>query len=415
MLKGRETHDITFENVEVQKSAQSAFVVNVTGRGMHFKNCRVRPDIAKPGTFATRGGGIVIVGSEGDVVIEGTRSAAACADSPGEDCSIFKDLGDDGINFSGFTLAVTKSIHRVTANTIDVEFAQIPVRDGERTVEGALQRPHKLQNLVKMGDDGDGGDLLAFIVNGQTPAGYGRVKSFTYDDQKQKTVAKIIPAAGTSFRKLQAALTASDTMPLALNLTLSSSRSLVRNVFFKNGTGRGILVQTPNSMIRANRIEQFINSGIQARYSYNSRGFMEGVGANNVTIESNGIRQTTGAPSQSMWRGAISVGTEGIVEGKPWFPLSGRILLSKNRIINSRGVGIQLTATRAVKVVENTIINLNPVVSAQCSAPDFLHPRGFIYLDRAWKIDFSGNVCEGVACTPGQIVLGSNNGKVTGR
>ncbi len=125
-----------------------------------------------------------------------------------------------------------------------------------------------------------------------------------------------VAAGGTDLSALSQRLNETHPLlPLAVNFSNASPRTLVRSLRVHSTTARGVAIVSPNARVLANTLDETLWSGLQARLSADA--FIEMPGAVNATFRNNDLTVNTSLNSQSLYRGSISVGAEGFAATGP--------------------------------------------------------------------------------------------------
>lgn len=407
LFKDRTTNDITVENVLVKSSPQTAFALSAVGRGFHFKNVKIRRYPNSPSWLATRGGGIVVFGSEGDLIVEGTQTPLGCANPPCFDYaknnySELVHLGDDAINLIPLVFSPTI----VTGNG-----TEMTVRFGQASTPPAAYvnvRGRLLQ--IKSGD------RFAFINRRQHPVGFATAKSVTHG-----TLPDGEPFTDVVFERLSDLALVKHLSPpsppalIAIDLNLLSSRYLVRQLRIGASAGRGIAAQAPNGVIERNVIDRTAINGIQAAYHHSA--FSEGPALNVVVRQNTLIKTGNSGLDRTYEPGAIAIFAEGLnpetlrPNGAPdpmggstsygYFPIVQEILVQGNTILDTQGPGISAVATNGVILLQNTVKDVNRLTVPAHARPAYIAPSGAFFFSRVRNFEMTGNRCSraGNKCT----------------
>ena len=234
------------------------------------------------------------------------------------------DPGDDGLNIRG----------------IDFYPPSVDVAEGAvvmgLTSDSSTNRNYELELF-------EPGDLVFFADEQQNPVALLRVAN---REVISNTVSKIYFQAqggedlATVMQKIAAGMR-------GFNLGKSSQRYLIRNNYFGNNAGRGMIISAPNGVISNNQI---VGPRMSAMLLATFNGsFYDGPGAVNVKVTGNAIRHTNNSGGvRNAPAGAISIFAEELKEAVS-FPRMQDILMEYNLIKEFKGLQVQVLHSRKVK------------------------------------------------------------------
>ncbi len=350
-VTGKNTSDISFENVLVASSPSMAFVFHQAGRGFRLTGCKVIADLSVPSRLISSAADAVHVSSiEGDLIIENSE---------------FAFMGDDGINIE----SKSARLGNVTmgANGLPVvSFAQNNVRVAA-------------------------GDQLSFYNDGMGWLGSAAVTSMT--------VTGGIVTAG-----LDRDVPGLASGVLLRNPAYVSGRFLVQGNQIHENRARGMLIQAPNGVVRTNYVSyQTLNA---INLTSDGRSWLEGTGAQNVVVSGNSIFSPGWAPTTPQL-GAISVYSEG-ASGLAVSPQHGSLLISGNLVSTVNGPAIFISSARGVEVLDNMIQSSNRI---WVGTRHGVNCQGSLAVTRSQAVRFAGNTRSGSG-SGAQTVDGATTGAI---
>lgn len=250
--------DLTLDAVVLRRGPSLGFLLT-GGRGLHVKNCRVERKIGD--LISASADAVHVSALAGDIVIEGND---------------FSFQGDDSVNIHGNLLGVA-SLDGLTA---------------------------RISGKLWMLDYVDAGSAVMFFDSGYNYLGQG-------------VVSAADPASGTiAFTSGPPAAT-----KIILNLSMSPRRFIIRDNYFHQHRGRGVLVSGADGLVQGNTIEKVNLAGIHVNASTTYWG--EGPGGYNVTVTKNRLADV-GANNPEAAPAAINILSDDPI--KPASPVVNRVV-----------------------------------------------------------------------------------------
>ena len=287
-IDGRGNEDIFVRSLKIHSYPQMGIVVS-GARGVRIEENSIEPREGR--MISGRADGIHIAGAQGDIIIEN---------------NLVSGQGDDGLNIHGNAYSVSPLSS-----------------DGDLILEGPF--------------DIAVGDRLALLSNGNRPLYSAIVKSVS-KHPKGQNVDIDWAACDTSCQKTLFPKSDFQVLPgrfdpkrigLAFNLTLSSSRYLIKGNTFTNSGARGMIIEAPNGSVLSNNIRNVAGSAIAMTVT-NSH-FLSGPGPLNVRVVGSKIFNAAFSKVEPRFplQGAISVMTQ---SGAFNYPLLQQIVIRDNNV-----------------------------------------------------------------------------------
>jgi hypothetical protein len=333
------TSDISLENITVYGAPGAGFRI-AGGRGFHLSNCKIMPRPGAHRLISISADGAHFANTLGDILIE--------------DCD-FSGQADDSVNINAAWLRVTQQIN---ARTVVLT--------------------HPFFDLISPGA------VLRF-VKPDSLAEYARrnVTQVTFDPGTGRYTV-------TVDQDLPANLAVND---LAINLTQSNHRFLIRRNYFHDHRARGMLISSQDGVIENNRVK---DTTWQGMYLFTETAFFgEGPGAENVIVRNNTFDGCGygdyGNVGEDM--GCISL-TVDVPQGISSAPVVKNILFEGNTISRTPGLALFISSASGVTVSNNVIINSNTLGAFPPFYGSFIGvtPHGSIMVTKASNVLLTNNL-----------------------
>ena len=326
-VTGRNTDDISFENLTIYQAPGMGFAFYQPGRGARISGCKIMRNPNDPLQAITMSSdGAHFTNSLGDIIFENND---------------FSYQGDDGLN-------LTSTVNPVqTAPVVDAsKNASVQVRyAGERYAAG---------------------DVIGFFNNDMSMIGSARLVSalissdgasatLSFDSTSSSVMPYVTPWSGGSAPAFQS---------MVSDLTLSSNRYVVRGNDLHDNRARGALLQAGNGRVQNNR---FRNQTLNSVYLAASAFWGEGPGANNVRFVNNSIANSgnVNVGSKPAMMGALIV-NDAAQTGNSNAQVNQYLVISNNAFDNTPGPAMFIASSARLTVSNNAVTRANqkPVVTA---------------------------------------------------
>jgi len=297
--------DISFENITIYGCPGMGFYIS-SQRGFRLSNCKImqKPGAQRPASAAADGAHFT--DTSGDILVE--------------DCE-FSGQGDDSLNIAGLWISVTQIVN--ARNVI-------------------LTRQYNA-DLIRQGDQlefAKSDSLIELVRRNVTSVSYN-----TTTGRFTVTVDQDLPAN----------LAVGD---LAINLTHTNQRFLIRRNYFHDHRARGMLIQSWNGIVEDNVVQDPTWQGIYL--STDAKNFLEGPGPQSVIVRNNVFKRCGylyyGASGETM--GALNV-TAAVPAGISETPIIKNVLIDGNIISETPGLAMFVSSASGITVSNNIIVDSN--------------------------------------------------------
>jgi hypothetical protein len=337
---GLNVSDVAFEDITIYGSPGIGFGLYGL-RGFRLSRCRImqRPGTNRP--ISTTADGCQVGNTFGDILIE--------------DCD-FSGQGDDSVNIYANWLQVTEKINA-------------------RTVVLTQQ----LSNLIRPGA------VLRF-VKPNTLAEYARLNviEVMFDASTFRYTVTVDQDVPTN-------LAVND---MAVNLSQSNHRFLLRRNYFHEHRARGILIESHNGVVENNRVKDTTWQSMLL-FTENVFGFTEAPGAENVIVRNNTFDGcgygNHGTAGQTM--GCVNI-TADIPQTIASGAVNKNILFEGNTISRTPGLALFISSASGITVSNNVIINSNTLgqFPPWYGSTIGVTPHGSIMVTKSSDVVFTGNL-----------------------
>ena len=301
---GKTTADISCENITIYGYPGVGFSVQAQ-RGFRLSHCKIMQKAGRP--ISAAADGAHFDQTHGDILVE--------------DCD-FSGQGDDSLNITSLWLHVTQIVKPRTLVLSRGPYNDLLVQQGSQL---------KLANATNLSE------LARLNV---TEVSYNSTSGdFTV------TVDQDLPAAVTVGN-------------LAIDLSQTNPRFLVRRNYFHDHRARGMLIQSPNGVVQNNRVENPTYQGLEL---FTDAGFFyEGPGPQTVIVENNSFTGCGyggfGGDAQTM--AAVNMTAE-VPGGISDHPVVQNVLFDSNIISETPGLAMFVSSASGITISNNVIVDSN--------------------------------------------------------
>ncbi len=338
-IYGKTAADISCENITIYGYPGVGFSVQAQ-RGFRLSHCKIMQKPGRPISAAADGSHFT--NTRGDIVVE--------------DCD-FSGQGDDSLNITSLWLHVTEIVKPRT-----LVLSRGPVND-LLVQQGSQLKLVKASNLA---------EVVRVNVTGVS---YNSTSgAFTV------MVDQDVPAA----------VSVGD---LAIDLSQSNPRFLVRRNYFHNHRARGMLIQSPNGVVQNNRVENPTMQGLNLFTE--AFAFYEGPGPETVIVENNSFAGcgygNYGTLAETMAAVNITAEVPGGITG---YAVAKNILFDGNVISDTPGLAMFVSSASAITISNNIVVNSNALGTfpSWYGSAIGVVPHGSIMLTKASNVLLKNNL-----------------------
>ena len=320
MVTGRNTDDISFENVTVFQAPGMGFAFYNPGRGARISGCSVLRNANDPlRLISTVSDAAHLTNSLGDIIFENND---------------FSLQGDDGLNLTS-TINPLQSAPTVDASgnaTMTVRYANESYKAGD--LIGFFNADMSMVGTAK-------------LISAQVQAGNASI-ALTVDSSSSAFLPYVSPWSGGASPVFQT---------MVSDLTLSSNRFVVRNNALHDNRARAALIQSGNGLVQGN---SFRNQTLNNAYLASSAAWGEGPGANNVRFVNNTLANSgnTNIGLNAPMLGALIV-NDAMQSGISKQPVNQYLVISNNIFDSSPGPAIFIGSAARLNISSNSVTRAN--------------------------------------------------------